>query len=247
MNQSSIDLKVQLGRLRLQNPILVASGTFGYAREIKGFVDFSRLGGILPKTITQAPRAGNAPWRTIETTGGMLNSIGLDNDGIDAFIAKHMPYLGTLDTAIVVSIAGHDYDEFVQAVMADVLAEGGEKAHHAVATYYNPANPFTGSTFETLADRDHPDRITAKDIVAVSTLSVNIPGEVAVWLLRDEGRLQVSSLLVNVPANIDLWDRPDLLAPEGDLWRLWHLLDEACWPRPKPQPIRTASPRSTSA
>jgi dihydroorotate dehydrogenase (NAD+) catalytic subunit len=108
------DLAVQLGRLRLPNPVLVASGTFGYAREMAGLVDLSRLGGILPKTITKQPRKGNAPWRTIETAAGMLNSIGLDNDGIDAFIEHHLPYLGSLGTPIIVSIAGGNYDEFVE-------------------------------------------------------------------------------------------------------------------------------------
>jgi dihydroorotate dehydrogenase (NAD+) catalytic subunit len=93
---------------------MVASGTFGYAREMEGFVDLGRLGGILPKTITKLPRAGNAPWRTIETAAGMLNSIGLDNDGIETFIEHHMPYLRGLKTAIVVSIAGRTHDEFVQ-------------------------------------------------------------------------------------------------------------------------------------
>jgi dihydroorotate dehydrogenase (NAD+) catalytic subunit len=100
--------------LRLSNPILVASGTFGYAREMAGLVDLSRLGGILPKTVTQQPRIGNRPPRTVETTGGMLNSIGLDNDGIEAFIERHLPYLATLGTAIIVSIAGKSYAEFVE-------------------------------------------------------------------------------------------------------------------------------------
>src|SRR5688500_14042699 len=109
-----IDLSVQLGRLRLPNPILVASGTFGYAREMEGFVDVRRLGAILPKTITQEPRAGNSPWRTIETAAGMLNSIGLDNDGIEAFIAHHLPYLAGLGTTILVSIAGGAHEEFVR-------------------------------------------------------------------------------------------------------------------------------------
>jgi len=108
-----MDLSVQLGRLRLPNPILMASGTFGYAREMEGLVDVRRLGGILPKTITQEPRAGNSPWRTIETAAGMLNSIGLDNDGIEAFIAHHLPYLGSLGVPIIVSIAGRTHDEFV--------------------------------------------------------------------------------------------------------------------------------------
>jgi len=111
---ASVDLTVQLGRLRLPNPILVASGTFGYAREMEGLVDLRRLGGILPKSITQEPRAGNVPWRTIETPAGMLNSIGLDNDGIEAFVAHHLPYLAGLGVPIIVSIAGRTHDEFVQ-------------------------------------------------------------------------------------------------------------------------------------
>ncbi len=109
-----IDLAVQLGRLSLRNPILAASGTFGYAREMERLVDFTRLGGILPKTVTRAPRPGNLPWRTVETAAGMLNAIGLDNDGIEAFLEHHLPYLKTLPTAIIVSIAGCNHDEFVE-------------------------------------------------------------------------------------------------------------------------------------
>lgn len=112
--QTNISLAVQLGRLHLANPVLVASGTFGYAREMQQLVDLSRLGGILPKTVTKSPRQGNAPWRTIETPSGMLNSIGLDNDGIDAFIEHHLPYLASLGTAILVSIAGRTEAEFVE-------------------------------------------------------------------------------------------------------------------------------------
>jgi dihydroorotate dehydrogenase (NAD+) catalytic subunit len=108
-----VDLAVQLGRLHLPNPILVASGTFGYAREMEGLVEISRLGGILPKTITQEPRAGNNPWRTLETAAGMLNSIGLDNDGIEAIVAHHLPYLAGLGVPIIVSIAGRTHEEFV--------------------------------------------------------------------------------------------------------------------------------------
>ena len=114
MNRVDVDLAVKLGRLSLANPILVASGTFGYAREMAGLVDLSRLGGILPKTITQAPRTGNPPPRTYETSGGMLNSIGLDNDGIESFIVHSLPYLAGLGTRIIVSIAGKSQQEFVE-------------------------------------------------------------------------------------------------------------------------------------
>ena len=93
------------------SPIWVASGTFGYAKEMDGIVDFARLGAIVPKTVTLSPRSGNAPPRTVETAAGMLNSIGLDNDGIDEFLLQKLPYLQTLGTKIVISIAVKNIDE----------------------------------------------------------------------------------------------------------------------------------------
>ena len=108
-----MNLTVQLGRLSLKNPILVASGTFGYAREMQGIVDVSQLGGVLPKTITAESRIGNQPWRTVETSAGLLNAIGLDNDGVDAFLTEHLPYLRTIDTSVIVSVAGRTAEDFV--------------------------------------------------------------------------------------------------------------------------------------
>jgi dihydroorotate dehydrogenase (NAD+) catalytic subunit len=115
------DLSVTLGRLRLRNPVLVASGTFGYAREMAGVVDFAKLGGVVPKTVTRQPRAGNAPPRTVETPSGMLNAIGLDNDGIEHFIHHHLPYLRTLPTATIANIAGKNEQEFID--MAAMLGK----------------------------------------------------------------------------------------------------------------------------
>jgi dihydroorotate dehydrogenase (NAD+) catalytic subunit len=114
-------LEVQLGRLHLPNPIMVASGTFGYAREMEHLVDLPKLGAIVPKTITPQPRVGNPPWRTVETTAGLLNAIGLDNDGIDAFLAHHLPYLLSIGCPIIVSIAGRTHDEFL--AMASRIGE----------------------------------------------------------------------------------------------------------------------------
>src|SRR6516165_2179340 len=111
--QVVMDLTTTLGRLRLSNPVLVASGTFGYAREMAGVVDFARLGGIVPKTVTRQPRIGNPPPRTFETASGMLNAIGLDNDGIDYFLRHHLPYLRTLPTAVIGNIAGEDVSDFI--------------------------------------------------------------------------------------------------------------------------------------
>src|SRR5207245_3622488 len=92
------------------------------ARDMTGLVDFPRLGWIIPKTVTRHPRAGNKPPRTVETASGMLNAIGLDNDGIDHFIHHHLPYLRSLPTAIIANIAGKNEAEFLE--MAEQL--GGE-------------------------------------------------------------------------------------------------------------------------
>jgi dihydroorotate dehydrogenase (NAD+) catalytic subunit len=128
---------------------MVASGTFGYAREMQGFVDLGRLGGILPKTVTREARTGNAPWRTIETPAGMLNSIGLDNDGIDAFIAHHLPYLASLGTPNVVSIAGRTAKEFVEmsAQLGNTL--GGTSGAAAIELNISCPNVSGGVDFGT--------------------------------------------------------------------------------------------------
>ncbi len=112
----AIDLTTRIGSVSFANPILVASGTFGYAREMEGIVDLGTLGGILPKTITRDPRPGNRPWRTVETNAGLLNAIGLDNDGIDYFLASHWPYLRQLKSTVVVSVAGKSIEDFVYLV-----------------------------------------------------------------------------------------------------------------------------------
>ena len=125
VNPANVRLDVQLGRLHLANPITVASGTFGYAREMAGLVDVSRLGGILPKTITQQPRAGNPPPRTVETTGGMLNSIGLDNDGIEAFVAQAIALPGL--------VANRDHRQHRREDCRGVRRDGrpaGRRARH---------------------------------------------------------------------------------------------------------------------
>ncbi|MFA5092391.1 MAG: dihydroorotate dehydrogenase [Candidatus Omnitrophota bacterium] len=108
------NLSVNLGRLELKNPVMVASGTFGYAEEFKDFMDLKKLGAIVTKTITLKPRHGNIPPRTCETPAGMLNSIGLENPGIDKFLQEKLPYLAKLSVPIIVSIAAEEnLDEFL--------------------------------------------------------------------------------------------------------------------------------------
>jgi dihydroorotate dehydrogenase (NAD+) catalytic subunit len=102
------DISVHIGNLDLKNPVMVASGTFGYAEEFKGLMDLKKLGAIVTKTITLKPRPGNLPPRTCETPSGMLNSIGLENPGIDRFIKEKLPFLNKLGIPVIVSIAAED-------------------------------------------------------------------------------------------------------------------------------------------
>ncbi len=102
------DLSVRIGKLDLKNPVMVASGTFGYAEEFGDFIDLKKLGAIVTKTITIKPRSGNLPPRTCETPAGMLNSIGLENPGIDKFIEEKLPFLKKLGIPVIVSIASVD-------------------------------------------------------------------------------------------------------------------------------------------
>jgi dihydroorotate dehydrogenase (NAD+) catalytic subunit len=119
-----IDLTVNIGALSFKNPILTASGTFGYAEEFKDFVDLNEIGGIVTKTVTSEPRPGNPPRRIVELQGGMLNSIGLPNVGVDQFILEKMPFLQTLSTRIIVNVAGKTGEGFVDCVQRLEGVEG---------------------------------------------------------------------------------------------------------------------------
>ncbi|KPK42287.1 MAG: hypothetical protein AMJ78_02995 [Omnitrophica WOR_2 bacterium SM23_29] len=106
------DLKVRIGRLKLKNPVMAASGTFGFGEEFKDFVNINKLGAIITKSITLKPREGNPPPRIVETASGILNSIGLQNDGIENFLKEKVPLLRKAKTVIVVSIAGESFNEY---------------------------------------------------------------------------------------------------------------------------------------
>lgn len=108
------DLQVSLGQLRLRNPVLVAAGTFGYGLEYRDWVDLTQLGAVVTKSLTLAPRMGNPPPRVVETPAGMLNSIGLQNDGVDAFLVETLPRLREAGATVIVSVAGETIEEYVQ-------------------------------------------------------------------------------------------------------------------------------------
>ena len=105
-------LAVEVAGIRMRNPVLTASGTFGYAREFEQYMDLNRLGALVVKTITRLPRAGNPPPRVVETPAGMLNAIGLQNVGIEAFIQEKLPYLRKLQPPLIVNVAGESVEDF---------------------------------------------------------------------------------------------------------------------------------------
>jgi dihydroorotate dehydrogenase (NAD+) catalytic subunit len=111
-----VDLRVTLGSVSLKNPIIAASGTFGYGVEFAHLVDLSRLGGIVVKGLSTRPMAGNPSPRMCETPGGMVNAIGLQNIGVRAFVADRLPLLRGYDTAIIANVFGHCVSDYVEVI-----------------------------------------------------------------------------------------------------------------------------------
>ncbi|MBQ9973343.1 MAG: dihydroorotate dehydrogenase, partial [Oscillospiraceae bacterium] len=117
------DMKVNLAGMTMKNPIVVASGTFGFGREYNEFFDLGELGGICAKGLTLLPREGNPAPRIAETPMGILNSVGLQNPGVDAFIAQELPFLRQYDTKVIANISGNTPEEY--GIMCDKLAQAG--------------------------------------------------------------------------------------------------------------------------
>lgn len=113
-SKKNIDLSVRLGRITLKNPVLVASGTFGYGEEYAELINLNELGGIMVKAVTLKPREGNPPPRLAETPAGLLNAIGLENPGVEVFLKEKLPFLRGFQTAIIVNIAGEKEEEYLR-------------------------------------------------------------------------------------------------------------------------------------
>src|SRR5512140_684444 len=114
------DLSVAIGGLKLKNPVMTASGTFGYGEEYAPFVDLNRLGAVVVKGLSLEPRNGNPPPRIMETPSGMLNAVGLQNIGVRAFIAEKLPFLRQYDVPVIANIFGETVDEYRR--VAEILS-----------------------------------------------------------------------------------------------------------------------------
>ena len=116
-----MDLNVNIAGLKLKNPVIAASGTFGFGREFGKYIDLNRLGGVSVKGLTLELRKGNEPPRIAETPGGILNSVGLQNPGVHAFIRDEIPFLRKFDIAVIANVAGNTIKEYCE--MAEILSE----------------------------------------------------------------------------------------------------------------------------
>jgi dihydroorotate dehydrogenase (NAD+) catalytic subunit len=112
----AVDLKVRLGSIEFKNPVFTASGTYGYAREYKDMINLDHWGALVTKSVTLHPRIGNPPPRLFETEYGLLNSVGLANVGVHQFIEEKLPFLKTVDTRIIVNVAGFSMPDYIEVV-----------------------------------------------------------------------------------------------------------------------------------
>jgi dihydroorotate dehydrogenase (NAD+) catalytic subunit len=207
-----IDLSVQIGSLVLKNPIMTASGTFGYAQEFEGLVDFNDIGAIVTKTVTPQPRPGNSPRRIVELPGGMLNSIGLPNVGIKEFVFEKMPFLQGLDTGIIINVAGTDEDGFAECVrhLEDVP---GISAYELNFSCPNVKHGTSFSTDPRIAERVTKDvrNVTKRPIISKLTPNVTSISEIG-RACENGGADAVSAINTVVGMAINLKTRKPKLA-----------------------------------
>lgn len=213
------DLSIDIAGMKLANPTMTCSGTCGYAREYGDFMDLSRLGAFVTKSITREERKGNEPSRIIETRAGMLNAIGLANVGLDRFLGEKAPELRKMPCPVIVNVAGHSTDDYVQtcAVMntLDCVA--------AVELNVSCPNVKDGLTFGT-----HPGRL--KELVGqvkralvrkplIVKLSPNVEDITQTAKAAIEGGAEVLSLVNTFTAmGVDIWKkRPRLANVTGGL------------------------------
>ncbi len=207
------DLRVNIGSLELQNPVMTASGTFGYAREFENLVNLHRLGGIIVKGISLEPRAGNPPQRIVETPCGMLNAIGLQNVGVERFINEKMPYLAGIGVPVVVNILGDTVDEYrlltqrlrgvagIAAVEVNISCPNVKKGGVAFGTIPSMAAAVTTAVKE------------AADVPVMVKLSPNVSDIVEMArAVEDGGADSISLINTLIGMAIDLEKRKPVLA-----------------------------------
>ncbi|MBN1664700.1 MAG: dihydroorotate dehydrogenase [Deltaproteobacteria bacterium] len=213
VNVRDIKTAVKIGSLVLKNPVMPASGTFGYGEEFASFVDYNLLGAIVVKGLSLEPRAGNPPPRIIETTGGMLNAIGMENIGVHAFIKEKLPFLAQFNCAVIANVYGETVEEYQK--VAEILS--GAKGVHALEINISCPNVKKGGiAFGTDPDTVHD--ITGKvkqatNLPVIVKLSPNVTdiAEIAVSA-QDAGADAVSLINTLTGMSVDIISRTSNIA-----------------------------------
>jgi dihydroorotate dehydrogenase (NAD+) catalytic subunit len=216
---SKINLAVKIGGLTLKNPVMTASGTFGYGEEYAHYVDINRLGAIVVKGVSLNPRQGNRPPRIMETACGMLNAIGLQNPGVHAFISEKLPFLRKFDVAVVVNIFGETVEEFKR--VAEIL-NSAEGVHALEVNISCPNVEKGGMSFG--ADPDAAYEVTravkgATDLPVMVKLTPNVTDIAGIAQSVQAGGADIISLINTVSGmSVDIDNRkPHLQRVTGGL------------------------------
>lgn len=194
MTPSEPDMSVQIGGLKLKNPVLTASGTFGYGLEFEGYMDLSALGAVVIKSVSLEPREGNRPPRIVETACGMLNAIGLQNPGVKAVIEEKLPPLAEHGTPIIVNLVGESVDEYLR--LTGRLSE----SEHVAALELNISCPNVehGMDFATCPELtgELVSAVTEEtDLPIITKLSPNVTNIVEIGIAAEQAGTDAISLI----------------------------------------------------
>ena len=216
---TKVDLSLQIGSLKLRNPILLASGTVGYGNEIAEFIDLNKIGGIVTKSVSLKPRKGNPPQRIVETPAGMLNAIGLANVGVEQFLKEKIPFLSKYVVPIICNIAASSVDEYVECTRI-LTSEETIKAFEINVSCPNVKEgglQFGNSCAMVSEITAKVKAVTDKPIIIKLSPNVSNISEFA-KAVKDEGGDAVSAINTLVGAAFDIFTRrPKLKNVTGGL------------------------------
>lgn len=207
-----MNTQVNLAGIKMKNPVTVASGTFGYGREFSNFFDLSKLGGIITKGTSLKPRSGNKPSRVYETPSGMLNSIGLQNPGVEYFAQNDLPFLRKFDTAIIVNACGSSVEEYVElSKVLNTLDIDGVELNLSCPNVKDGCMAF-GNTYEGVKQvTSEVRKVLDKPLIVKLTPNVTDIASIA-KAVEDAGADGVSLINTLLGMKIDIHNRRPVLA-----------------------------------
>lgn len=203
---NEVDLSVNIGKLKLRNPVLLASGTVGYGNEIAQLTDLGKLGGIVTKSLSLKPRKGNPPQRVCETPSGMLNAIGLANVGIEVFIKEKIPFLKQLNTTIICNIAASTVEEYVECtkILDDEDTIGAFEINVSCPNVKEGGLEFGNDTKAVGRITEKVRAITTKPVIIKLSPNVSKISDFA-KVVKDEGGDAVSAINTLVGTSFNIW------------------------------------------